>query len=436
MSSYLVEPGGALRGELRVPGDKSISHRAVMLAAIAEGETHIGGFLCSEDCLATLAAVRALGVACEGPGAGGELRIVGRGRAALRAPDHSLDLGNSGTSMRLLAGLLAPCPFAVVLDGDSSLRRRPMERIAVPLRRMGAVVETAPGGTAPIRLAGVGSALLAIRWCLPVASAQLKSCLLLAALGADGETLIEEPAPSRDHSERLLARYGRPTRYRDGALAIVGGPLRGDVDLQLPGDISSAMFLLVGASLTPGSELLLRGVGVNPSRTGGLDILRAMGADLGVHAVRDQGGEPVADISVRHAPLHGIRIDPAAVPGSIDEFPALCVAAAAASGVTEFDGASELRHKESDRLRSMALALAALGIEVEERAAGLAIRGGQLGAGRIHSAGDHRVALAFACAAGAARGTICIDDCDNVRTSWPDFAADAAALGLPLTVVS
>ena len=436
MAAYLVEPGGALRGELAVPGDKSVSHRALMLGAIAEGSTRISGFLASEDCLATLAAVRALGVVCEGPGADGSLCVEGRGRSALCAPEAALQLGNSGTSMRLLAGLLAPCPFAVTLDGDRSLRRRPMERIAAPLRAMGVVAQTAPGGTAPLRLAGVRAPLAAIRWRLPVASAQLKSCLLLAALGAAGETVLEESAPSRDHTERMLAHYGRPVQRRDGALAIVGGALVGDVDLQVPGDFSSAMFLLVAASLAPGSELLLRGVGINPSRTGGLDILRAMGADLHLEARRDQGGEPVADIWVRHAPLRGVAIDPALVPLAIDEFPALCVAAAAAVGTTAFDGASELRHKESDRLRAMATGLSALGIEVEERAAGLVIHGGKIGAGRVCSAGDHRVALAFACAAGAACGPIRIDDCDNVRTSWPSFAADASALGLPLAEVS
>ncbi len=432
MSSYLVEPGGVLRGECRVPGDKSISHRALMLGAIAEGTTRIHGFLASEDCLATLGALRALGVACEGAEPSAELCIVGRGRDALQAPAETLQLGNAGTSMRLLAGLLAPCPFAVTLDGDSSLRRRPMERIAEPLRQLGAVVETSPDGTAPLHLAGVRSPLKAIDWDLPVASAQIKSCLLLAALGAQGETVIKEPAPSRDHTERMLAHYGCPPQRRDGALVISGGKLVGDVELQVPGDFSSAMFLLVAASCTPDSELLLPGVGVNPSRTGGLDILRAMGADIRVLAQREQGGEPVADIRVRYAPLRGLRIDPTLVPRAIDEFPALCVAAAAASGVTEFDGAVELRHKESDRLHTMAVGLQALGITVEERPAGLVIHGGQLGGGRVASAGDHRVALAFACVAGAASSSILIDDCDNVRTSWPSFIADASALGLPV----
>ena len=425
---FLVTPGGALRGRLRVPGDKSISHRAIMLGALADGETRVSGFLEGEDSLATLAAFRAMGVSIQGPEAG-RVVIRGVGREGLRAPAGPLDLGNSGTSMRLLSGLLAGQGFAVTLIGDESLSRRPMRRVTEPLALMGARIETSPGGTAPLRLLPVAG-LQGIDYALPVASAQVKSCLLLAGLFAQGRTCVTEPAPTRDHTERMLAGFGYPVERRGATVCLAGGGRLTGYDLDVPADISSAAFFLVGASIAPGSDLTLEHVGMNPTRVGVLNILRAMGADIQVLNPREAGGEPVADLRVRHAPLRGIRIPEDQVPLAIDEFPALFIAAACADGETLLTGAEELRVKESDRIQVMATGLTALGIANQPRPDGILIRGGRPRGGEIDSQGDHRIAMSFAMAASRAAGPIRIHDCANVRTSFPGFVALAAGAGL------
>ena len=337
---FIASGGTALRGEIRVAGDKSISHRSVMLGSIAEGVTEVEGFLEGEDSLATLAAFRAMGVRIDRPSPG-RVTVHGVGLHGLQAPAGDLDLGNSGTSMRLLAGLLAGQSFATRLVGDDSLTRRPMARVAEPLRLMGAQIDTAPGGRPPLEIHG-GAALKGIEYRMPVASAQVKSALLLAGLYAQGTTRVIEPAPTRDHTERMLAGFGYPLR-REGALAELqgGGRLQGAA-LQVPADISSAAFFLVAASIAPGSDLLLRGVGINPTRTGVIGILRAMGASIEILAERESGGEPVADLRVRGAALRGIVIPEELVPLAIDEFPVLFVAAACADGETLLRGAEEL----------------------------------------------------------------------------------------------
>jgi 3-phosphoshikimate 1-carboxyvinyltransferase len=429
---FLVRPGGALRGRVRVPGDKSISHRSIMLGALADGITAVSGFLEGEDSLATLRAFRQMGVEIDGP-ADGRVTIHGVGLHGLKAPSSPLDLGNSGTSMRLMAGLLAGQGFDCTLIGDASLSRRPMRRVTEPLSRMGARIETTSAGTPPLRIHPVGG-LTGIHYDMPVASAQVKSSLLLAGLYARGETCVTEPAPTRDHTERMLAGFGYAVR-RDGSRACVqgGGRLTGCA-IDVPADISSAAFFLVGASIAPGSDLVLEHVGLNPTRVGVINILQRMGADIAVTSQRDVGGEPVADLRVRAAPLRGIRIPQDQVPLAIDEFPALFVAAACAEGETVLTGAEELRVKESDRIQVMADGLAALGAAARPTPDGIVIQGGPIGGGRIASHGDHRIAMAFAVAALRAGGPIAIDDCANVDTSFPGFAALAAGAGLDVRV--
>lgn len=430
--TFTIEPGGRLTGELRVPGDKSISHRSVMLGAIAEGETRVDGFLQGADALATLRAFREMGVSVAGP-EDGCVRIQGVGLHGLRPPAGALDLGNSGTSMRLLCGLLAGQRFDTVLTGDASLSRRPMRRVTEPLADMGALIETGDGGTAPLRIRG-GRTLRGIDYELPVASAQVKSCLLLAGLYAQGETRVTEPAPTRDHTERMLGGFGYPVR-RDGATASLrgGGRLQGH-RIDVPADISSAAFFLVGASIAPGSELLLHHVGVNPTRTGVIEVLKRMGADITLSDERESGGEPVADIRVRSAPLRGVDIPPEVVPLAIDEFPALFIAAAAAEGRTVLTGAGELRVKESDRIAVMADGLRTLGVEAQPTADGMVIAGGTMTGGRVQAHGDHRIAMAFAMAGLVASGSVVIDDCANVDTSFPGFQGLAARHGLRISM--
>ncbi|MDS4070988.1 MAG: 3-phosphoshikimate 1-carboxyvinyltransferase [Candidatus Competibacter sp.] len=427
--TFLVEPGGALRGRLRVPGDKSISHRAIMLGALAEGATAIAGFLEGEDCLATLKAFRAMGVRIDGPEQG-RVAVRGVGLHGLRAPAGPLDMGNSGTSMRLMTGILAGQAFDTVLTGDASLTRRPMRRVTEPLALMGADIETTERGTAPLRIRG-GRRLAGIDYPLPVASAQVKSCLLLAGLYAEGVTRVTEPAPTRDHTERMLAGFGYAlSRASDRTFALTGGGRLTGTEIDVPADISSAAFFLVGASIAPGSDLVLEHVGVNPTRTGVIDILRSMGADIELLNARLAGGEPVADLRVRHAPLRGIRIPAELVPLAIDEFPALFVAAACAEGETVLAGAEELRVKESDRIQVMADGLTALDIAARPTPDGIVIRGGALSGGMVDSHGDHRIAMSFAMAALRAGGPISIRDCANVNTSFPGFATLARNAGL------
>ena len=428
---FKATTGGQLRGSIRVAGDKSISHRSIMLGALAEGVTRVSGFLEGEDCLATLAAFRAMGVRIDGPERG-EVTIHGVGLQGLRAPAAALYLGNSGTSMRLLAGLMAGQAFDVVMSGDVSLTRRPMKRVTEPLARMGAQIEASPGGTPPLKISG-GQILCGIDYVMPVASAQVKSSLLLAGLYADGKTCVTEPAPTRDHTERMLSGFGYPVERSGNRVCLEGGGRLHAATIDVPADISSAAFFMVGASIAAGSDLLLQHVGVNPTRIGVINILREMGADIELLNPSEVGGEPVADIRVRSAPLRGIRIPEDQVPLAIDEFPALFIAAACAEGETVLTGAEELRVKESDRIQVMADGLAALGIVANPTPDGIIIRGGRLGGGRIDSHGDHRIAMAFAMGALRADGEITIEDCANVATSFPNFLVLAQEVGLTIS---
>lgn len=425
-----VRAGGTLRGEVEIPGDKSVSHRAVMFSALADGTCEVSGCLMGEDVISTIDAFRAMGVAIDELG-GGRIRVQGVGIDGLEDPRHALDLGNSGTSMRLLCGILAGAGVAATLTGDASLRRRPMLRVAVPLNEMGARIETADGGTPPLVLIP-GGRLRAIDYALPVASAQVKSAVLLAGLYADGVTRVTEPAPTRDHTERMLGAFGVQLERGDGQAAIAGGQRLRAADVVVPADLSSAAFFIVGASIAPGSAVVLPGVGVNPTRTGILEIMAAMGADIELGHRRTCGDEPVADLRVRSATLRGIDIPPHTVPLAIDEFPAIFVAAACARGTTVLRGASELRHKESDRIAVMAAGLRALGISVETYDDGIAIEGGTVRGGRVDAHGDHRVAMAFAMAALRATGPVIIDRAAAIATSFPEFSARAAAAGLDI----
>lgn len=433
--TFTIDPGGCLRGTISVPGDKSISHRSVIFASIAEGDTEISGFLHGEDTLATAAALRFMGVPMEGP-RNGKLQVSGVGLRGLRAPAQSLDLGNSGTAMRLLPGVLAAQDFDVSLCGDASLTRRPMARIIRPLTSMGARIDTGDGATPPLTIHGRGAPLRAIDYEMPVASAQVKSCLLLAGLYADGVTRIHEPVPSRDHTERMLAAFGHAVHRSGAMVSIEGGIGLHATSVEVPGDISSAAFFLVGASIAPGSDLRIQGVGMNPTRIGVVEVLRAMGARIDIENERNAGGEPLADLRVRAADLHGVDIPTSLVPLAIDEFPVLFVAAACAHGETRLDGARELRVKESDRIAAMAEGLAVLGVDAEPREDGMRIRGGALGGGRVDSRGDHRIAMALAMAGLRATQPVVIADCANVATSFPGFAALARDAGLPIQVVA
>jgi len=430
---FTVLPGGHFLGDIRVPGDKSISHRSIMLGSLADGITTVEGFLEGEDSLATLQAFRDMGVNIQRPDQG-KVVIYGVGVDGLQAPDAPLYLGNSGTSMRLLAGLLAGQPFSSVLTGDSSLSRRPMRRVTEPLKTMGANVALQEGGFAPIEIRP--SQLHPINYVMPVASAQVKSCLLLAALRTQGETRLLEPAPCRDHTERMLRGFGYPVISNGNEIRLQGGERLKACHIDVPADISSAAFFLVGASICPGAELILRHVGINPTRTGVINILRLMGADIEYVREYEAGGEPVADIRVRYAQLTGIRIPEDQVPLAIDEFPALFIAAACATGETVLSGAEELRVKESDRIQTMADGLEVLGVAHQVTPDGIIIQGqgsqGSLGSGTINSHGDHRIAMSFAMAGLRASGPINILDCNNVATSFPGFADLATSCGLHL----
>jgi 3-phosphoshikimate 1-carboxyvinyltransferase len=430
--TFQVQPGGSLNGAMRVPGDKSISHRSIMLGSLAEGVTDVKGFLEGEDSLATLQAFRDMGVQIEGPDRGNVI-IHGVGLHGLKAPAAPLDLGNSGTSMRLLAGLMSGQAFDVEMHGDASLSKRPMKRVTDPLALMGAKVDTAEGGTPPLKVRG-GQSLNGINYDMPVASAQVKSCLLLAGLYADTPTCVTEPAPTRDHTERMLRGFGYPVKV-DGATACVepGGKLTATT-IDVPADISSATFFMVGAAIAADSDVMLEHVGINPTRVGVINILRLMGADLSVTNEREVGGEPVADIRVRSSKLRGIRIPEDQVPLAIDEFPALFVAAACAEGETVLTGAEELRVKESDRIQVMADGLVALGVDAKATPDGIIIQGGgNIGSGTIDSHGDHRIAMSFAMAALRSSGPITINDCSNVNTSFPGFVDLAARSGLKIS---
>jgi 3-phosphoshikimate 1-carboxyvinyltransferase len=425
----MVRPARSVHGELRVPGDKSISHRALMLGAIASGQTAISGFLASEDCLATLAALSALGVRVQRP-APTEVRVHGAGHDGLAAAAGPLDMGNAGTAIRLLMGLLAGQRFDSTLVGDASLMRRPMERVATPLRAMGARIDTTDGRP-PVRLHG-GAPLQGIDYALPMASAQVKSALLLAALYAQGTTQVTEPAPTRDHTERMLRGFGVEVGSDAGRVSLEGGQRLTGCPIAVPGDFSSAAFFLVAGCLAARDGLTIRDVGVNPTRTGLLQMLRLMGADIELVPHGAGSPEPIADIHVRASALHGIEVPQELVALAIDEFPVFFIAAAAAEGQTTVTGAAELRVKESDRLAVMAAGLATLGIECQLLADGLRIQGGRMSGGRIDSHGDHRIAMAFAVASLIANQPIEIADVANVATSFPGFAELARAAGLDL----
>lgn len=439
---FKVQSRGPIKGRIRVPGDKSISHRSIMLGSLAEGTTTVTGFLEGADSLATLRAFRQMGVEIEGPD-NGKVTIHGVGLHGLKAPDAPLDMGNSGTAMRLMAGILAGQAFDSELIGDASLSGRPMGRVTKPLSQMGAEIETAEGGRPPLKIYGRAEGLRAIDYTLPMASAQVKSCVLLAGLYAKGRTCATEPAPTRDHTERMLQGFGYEVQVekldeqRTKACLEGGGKLQA-THIDVPSDISSAAFFMVAASITPGSDLVIEHVGINPTRTGVIDILKLMGADIELENESVVGGEPVADIHIRYAPLKGIQIPESLVPLAIDEFPVLFVAAAAAEGTTILSGAEELRVKESDRIQVMADALQALGVEAQPTEEGMVIQGTagsgfQAQQGEIQSHHDHRISMAMTVAAIHAPSEVVIEDCANVNTSFPSFLQLANEVGIQVS---
>lgn len=426
-SKFECAPGGLASGSISVPGDKSISHRSIMLSSIAEGISHISGFLQGQDSLNTMRAFQAMGVNIER--IDDQITVKGVGLHGLTRPDSALDMGNSGTAMRLLLGLLAGQNFDATLIGDESLSDRPMNRVINPLIEMQAVIDCEANGTAPLKVHG-RSNLIAIDYQLPMASAQVKSCILLAGLYAKGETVVTEPAPTRDHTERMLRGFGCQVETNGAVIKMQGGQKLTATDIEVPADISSAAFFLVAGSISIGTELTLNQVGINPTRTGVIDILKLMGADISIIKQRDVGGEPVADLVVRSAELRGIDIPESLVPLAIDEFPVLLIAAACARGKTTLSGAEELRLKESDRIQAMANGLSTLGIDATPTADGIGITGGMMGGGIVESHGDHRIAMAFSVASIRATDTITINNCNNVNTSFPGFVDLATSAGI------
>ncbi|MDJ0751016.1 MAG: 3-phosphoshikimate 1-carboxyvinyltransferase [Woeseiaceae bacterium] len=430
---FVVTPSRLHDARIRVPGDKSVSHRSLMLGSIAVGRTEVSGFLDGADCLATERAMRALGVSIERP-SDTEVVISGVGLHGLRAAAADLDLGNSGTAMRLMAGLLAAQPFDSVLTGDKSLSGRPMNRIIAPLTRMGAVIESDCDGTPPLQLRG-GVRLAGIHYDMPVASAQVKSAVLLAGLYASGRTSVTEPAVTRDHTERMLRHLGCEVRTLDGTISIGDEPLLTGRPIDVPTDLSSATFIILGTLLSEHADILIEKVGVNPTRTGAIDILQAMGADLSMENPRLLGEEPVADLRVRSSRLYGCDVDPALVSLAIDEFPALFVAAAAAEGTTRFTGIGELRVKESDRIAAMAEGMRLLGIRVDESPDGAVVHGGRFTGGDVNCFDDHRVAMSLVMAATIAEDEVRIRDVANVDTSFPGFRECVTSIGADVRVV-
>jgi len=427
---FISRPTSTLKGTVRVAGDKSISHRSIMLGSLAEGTTKVSGFLEGEDALSTLAAFRAMGVEITDP-VNGQLEIKGVGLNGLKQPDAPLDMGNSGTSMRLLTGLLSGQKFDSSLIGDESLSKRPMSRVAAPLSLMGGQINTASEGRPPLQIKG-GKYLVGIEYPMPMASAQVKSCILLAGLYAEGETAVIEPAPTRDHTERMLRAFGYEVKTEDARISLRSGGKLIACELDIPADISSATFFMVAACIAEDADLLLEHVGVNPTRDGVITILKLMGADLVLENERMVGGEPVADIRVRSSKLKGIQIPEDQVPLAIDEFPALFIAAACAEGTTVLTGAEELRVKESDRIQVMADGLKVLGIKHKVNPDGIEIQGGQMNGGQIDSHGDHRIAMSFSVAGIRAKKPIEILDCKNVATSFPNFVELANAVGMSI----
>lgn len=425
---FVAQPGGSANGSIRVPGDKSISHRTIMLGSLAIGTTEVDGFLEGEDALATIQAFRDMGVVIEGP-VEGRVVIHGVGLHGLQQPPGPIYVGNSGTTMRLLSGILAGQAFDTTLTGDASLTKRPMNRIAKPLRDMGAVIETAAEGRPPLVIRG-GQKLTGIHYDMPMASAQVKSCLLLAGLYAEGSTSVTEPAPTRDHSERMLQGFGYPVEVHGSTAKIEGGHELSATYVEVPGDISSAAFFMVAASIADNADVMLEHVGINPTRTGIIDILKLMGADISIERVRVVGGERVADLRVRSARLQGIEIPAELVPLAIDEFPAIFIAAACAEGRTVLRGAEELRVKECDRIEVMADGLRTLGVQVETLPDGIIIDGGPMGGGEVWAHGDHRIAMSFSVASLQASQPIRIHGSEHVATSFPNFLQLCARLGM------
>jgi 3-phosphoshikimate 1-carboxyvinyltransferase len=418
-----------LEGLIRVPGDKSISHRAVILGAIAVGESKIQHLLEGEDVLATVAAFQAMGVEMSGP-RDGSLHIKGVGLNGLTKPDGPLDMGNSGTAMRLLAGLLSGQVFPATLTGDVSLRQRPMERIITPLSQMGADL-TAADGKPPLAINPV-SRLTGISYRLPVASAQVKSSILLAGLYAKGGTQIHESTPTRDHTERMIAGFTRGRWEQGNPIQVDSGHILRGQQITVPGDISSAAFFLVAAALCPGSDVTLCGIGINPTRAAVLEILNLMGANIEIFGQRQESGEPLCDLRVRSQRLKGIDVPQSLVANAIDEFPALAIAAAGAVGITRIRGATELRFKESDRINAVVQGLGNLGVNAIEYEDGMDITGGGFRSGTIDSRGDHRIAMAFAVAGCCSDGPVVVNDCQNIATSFPGFVEIGCSLGMNL----
>jgi len=428
---FHVTPSALTDATVTVPGDKSVSHRALMLGSVAEGRTNIRGFLAGEDCLATLAALQSMGVSIEKSDAT-EVTIDGVGLRGLKMPDGPLDLGNSGTAMRLMTGLLCGQGFDSVLTGDESLTSRPMQRIITPLSAMGARI-VSNDGMPPLTIRGK-SALHGVDYEMPVASAQVKSAVLLAGLYADGETSVVEPAVTRDHTERMLGSMGVAVSVSGNRISLEGGQVLTGCSVQVPADLSSAAFVILAALIADNAEVLIENVGVNPTRTGVIDILREMGADISLEQPRLLGQEPVADIRVRSSDLQGGPVDPLLVSLAIDEFPVLFVAAAAARGKTTFSGIGELRVKESDRIAAMAAGLRALGIEVEESPDGAVVHGGQFSGGVVESHGDHRIAMSLAVAGATALEPVSVRDVAAVDTSFPGFCDCMAVLNMDIKV--
>lgn len=430
MNTMLSSPSDGLHGKFRVPGDKSISHRSVMLGSLAEGVTNVSGFLEADDALATLKTFQQMGVTIEQLGEG-RLRIHGVGLHGLKKPDADLYVGNSGTSMRLLSGILAGQSFDSVLTGDRSLTKRPMRRVLDPLALMGANVDSTEAGTSPLSVKS-GKQLTGIHYDMPMGSAQVKSCLLLAGLYAKGTTTVVEPAVTRDHTERMLRGFGYDVETNGNVASLKGGGRLTATTIDVPADISSAAFFLVAASITPNSDITLEHVGINATRTGVIDILLQMGANIDLVDERTVGGEKVADIRVRSSQLKGINVPEELVALAIDEFPVLFVAAAYAEGKTVVTGAEELRVKESDRIQTMADGLQALGVNAQATSDGMVITGGVVQGGEIESFDDHRIAMAFAVAGLRSESSIKINNCENVSTSFPSFVSLASYCGFDI----
>lgn len=428
---FKVTPSKVRDASVTVPGDKSVSHRALMLGSIAEGRTDVSGFLAGEDCLATLGAMRALGVEIDQPSAT-EMSIAGVGLYGLQGAQTDLDLGNSGTAMRLMAGLLSGQSFNSVLTGDASLSGRPMSRIIKPLMMMGAAIESDCDGTPPLQISG-GLKLHGIHYDLPMASAQVKSAILLAGLYANGSTSVREPAVTRDHTERMFGSMGVTVSSANGTIALQGGQQPQGCNVRVPADLSSASFVMLAALLAENADIQILNVGVNPTRTGVIDILQAMGADITLENPQLLGEEPVADIRVRSSRLHGGPVDPALVSLAIDEFPVLFVAAAAAEGSTTFSGIGELRVKESDRISAMANGMRILGIQVDETDDGAVVHGGRFGGGTVNSYADHRVAMSLALAGTIASDEVIVEDVESVDTSFPGFCDCMNGLGTDIS---